>query len=159
MRRPVQLLSRSIRYPKNRSYLAAQEAMTPEMVRYFYNPAALQIFCRELIDLAHHHLGPQGQAAKHHTDGSGKAADDQGCVLNVQIGEAGEPGSLEAWTNFHQWVEALPDEEPELFGLLWYEGLTQEEAAALGVSLRTVKRRWQSARLRLAVVLENEPPR
>jgi RNA polymerase sigma-70 factor (ECF subfamily) len=35
-------------------------------------------------------------------------------------------------------------------GLLFYEGLTQEEAATvLGVSLRTLKRRWQSARCRL----------
>ena len=35
-------------------------------------------------------------------------------------------------------------------GLLFYEGLTQEEAAkVLGISLRTVKRRWQSARCRL----------
>lgn len=34
--------------------------------------------------------------------------------------------------------------------LLWYEGLSQPEAAAaLGVSLATVKRRWQAARLAL----------
>src|SRR5438128_1367023 len=45
----------------------AMEAIQPESVRHFYNLAALQIR-RELIDLAHHHLGPQGQGAKHHTD-------------------------------------------------------------------------------------------
>jgi RNA polymerase sigma-70 factor (ECF subfamily) len=44
----------------------------------------------------------------------------------------------------------LPDEEREVVNLLFYGGLTQQEAArVLGVSLRTVKRRWQSARCRL----------
>lgn len=48
----------------------------------------------------------------------------------------------------------------EVFSLLWYEGLSQEEAAALlGVSLRTVKRRWQSARLKIAEAMGDEPPR
>jgi DNA-directed RNA polymerase specialized sigma24 family protein len=53
----------------------------------------------------------------------------------------------------------LPDQERELFGLLWYEGLTQEEAAnVLGASLRTVKRWWQSARLKLADALGDSTP-
>jgi RNA polymerase sigma-70 factor (ECF subfamily) len=136
----------------------ALEANTPESPRHFYNLAALQIR-RELIDLAHHHLGPQGHGAKHHTDGAGKAADDRGGKLDGQEGEEGEPHTLEAWTDFHRAVESLPDEERELFGLLWYEGVTQEEAAAvLGVSLRTVKRHWQSARLRLAGALGGDAP-
>jgi RNA polymerase sigma-70 factor (ECF subfamily) len=54
-------------------------------------------------------------------------------------------------------VEALPDEEREVVGLLFYEQLTQQEAATvLGVSLRTVKRRWLSARCLLREKL-NEP--
>jgi RNA polymerase sigma-70 factor (ECF subfamily) len=48
----------------------------------------------------------------------------------------------------------LPDEEREVVNLLWYDELTQEEVATvLNVSLRTVKRRWQSARLKLAEAL------
>jgi len=40
--------------------------------------------------------------------------------------------------------------------LLWYEGLTQEEAGqVLGISLRTVKRRWHAARTRLYEVLHD----
>lgn len=136
----------------------ALEAKTPESPRHFYNLAALQIR-RELIDLAHHHLGPQGHGAKHHTDSAGKAADDRGGALDGQQGEDGGPATLEAWTHFHETVERLPDEERELFGLLWYEEMTQEEAAlVLGVSLRTVKRRWQAARLKLAEALGADVP-
>lgn len=47
-------------------------------------------------------------------------------------------------------MEGLPEEEREIFDLLWYQGLTQAEAAnLLNISDRTVKRRWQSARLLL----------
>ena len=53
------------------------------------------------------------------------------------------PESLDEWTIFYEAVEKLLDEEGELFGLLWYEGLTQEEVATvLKVSLRRVRLRW-----------------
>jgi RNA polymerase sigma-70 factor (ECF subfamily) len=52
-------------------------------------------------------------------------------------------------------VDRLPDDERETFQLIWYQGLTQAEVAALvDVSLRTVKRRWQSARLHLSALLD-----
>ena len=136
----------------------ALKATTPESPKHFWNLATLQIR-RELIDLAHHHLGPQGHGAKHHTNGAGKAADDKGGVLDVHLGDTGEPTSLEKWTRFHQAVEKLPDEERKLLGLLWYEGRTLVEAAtSLDVSLSTVKRRWQSARIKLAEALDDEAP-
>lgn len=115
----------------------------PESVRHFFNLAALMIR-RELLDLAKHHFGPSGAAANHHTDG--QPADDPGGAAH-DCAEAGEPGDLEEWSAFHAQVEKLPDEEREVVSLLFYKGLSQEEAAeVLGVSLRTVKRRWQSAR-------------
>jgi RNA polymerase sigma factor (sigma-70 family) len=41
----------------------------------------------------------------------------------------------------------LPTENREVFDLLWYQELSQAEAAALlRVSEQTIKRRWQSAR-------------
>ena len=61
-----------------------------------------------------------------------------------------EPQSIEDWTAFHEEVDRLPEEEQEVFGLLWYGGLNQADAAkALGISLATLKRRWQAARLHL----------
>lgn len=70
-----------------------------------------------------------------------------------------EPTTLAEWTEFHQQVEGLSEPEREIVGLLWYEGLTQEEAArVLEVSLRTVKRRWLAARLLLGQKLGGVPP-
>ncbi|QEL17869.1 RNA polymerase sigma factor [Limnoglobus roseus] len=118
----------------------------PESVRHFFNLGAVMIR-RTLLDLAKHHLGPHGQGANHHTDGKGGAMNDR----------AEQPEDLEGWSAFHAQVEGLPDEEREVVGLLYYEGLTQEEAAhVLGVGLRTVKRRWQSARLLLRQRLNEE---
>jgi RNA polymerase sigma factor (sigma-70 family) len=133
----------------------ALEATTPESARHFYNLAALQIR-RELIDLARRLSGPQGPGANHHTDRASKATDDEGGVLDRHAVAVDEPDSLEEWTNFHEKVDLLPDEEREVFGLLWYEDLTQEEAASvLAISLRTVKRRWQSARIKLEEALRS----
>lgn len=116
----------------------------PESVRHFFNLAAVMIR-RTLLDLAKHHFGPHGQGTKHHTDG--QPPDEAGGAIHDR---AEQPDDLEAWSAFHTHVDALPDDEREVVNLVWYEGLTQEEAAGvLGISLRTLKRRWQSARCRL----------
>jgi RNA polymerase sigma factor (sigma-70 family) len=53
----------------------------------------------------------------------------------------------------------LPVREREAFGLFWYHGLSQAEAAAvLNVSVPTVKRWWLSARLRLKAALKGQRP-
>lgn len=39
--------------------------------------------------------------------------------------------SLAAWTHLHDIAAGLPDEERELFDLVWYVGATQDEIAAL----------------------------
>jgi RNA polymerase sigma-70 factor (ECF subfamily) len=131
----------------------ALSEVQPESVRHFFNLAALMIR-RTLLDLAKHHLGPHGQGTKHHTDA--QPADEEGGALHDR---AEQPEDLESWSAFHTQVEALPDEEREVVGLLFYEQLTQQEAATvLGVSLRTVKRRWQSARYLLRQGLNEQGP-
>jgi RNA polymerase sigma-70 factor (ECF subfamily) len=71
----------------------------------------------------------------------------------------GEPCDLLEWADFHRKIEALPEVEREMFDLLLYQGLTQKEAAdLLHLSLSTVKRRWQSARLLLRAALRGEWP-
>jgi RNA polymerase sigma-70 factor (ECF subfamily) len=118
-----------------------------ESVRQFYALAGVQIR-RELLDLAKHFHGAQGMGAKHHSD-RGRAAERKPA-------DPLEPETLEAWARFHETVGCLPDEEREVVALVWYEGLRQPEAAAvLGVSLATLKRRWQAARLRLSELLED----
>ena len=64
-----------------------------------------------------------------------------------------------AWGEFHEAVGALPEDERDVFDLLWYQGLTRQEAAALlEVSAKTVQRRWQAACLRLHDALHGELP-
>ena len=110
----------------------------PDSARQFYGLAASQIR-RELIDLARHYYGAEGLGANH------DSGPDQ-----VGLSPSSEPENLEAWTEFHEKVDRLPDEQKEVVGLLWYDGLTQPEAASvLNVSLATLKRRWQAARIRL----------
>jgi RNA polymerase sigma-70 factor (ECF subfamily) len=123
------------------------ESVCPESPRQFYGLAATQIR-RVLIDMARHYHGPQGLASNQDTGGLDRAGQKGG---DREPGDrTDEPASLSEWTEFHGLVESLPEEEREVFNLLWYEGVPQAEAARiLGISPRTLTRRWQDARLRL----------
>ena len=117
----------------------------PESVRQFFGLAATQIR-RTLIDLARRHYGPHGQAANQE---SAEAAEPQGKVDS--------PESLASWAEFHEQVDKLPDDQREVFQLLWYSGTTQREAAELlGISERTVLRRYCRAKLTLRDVLHGD---
>ena len=122
-----------------------------ESVRHFFNLAALQVR-RELADLADHHLR---SGAKHHTDG--QPADEEGGILHSHPDNSDEPDDLLGWSQFHAQISKLPPDELEVFDLVYYDGLTQEEAAeVLEISLRTLKRRWQSAKLTLHEELKRD---
>jgi RNA polymerase sigma-70 factor (ECF subfamily) len=122
----------------------ALESVQPESVRHFFNLAGTQIR-RELLDLKKHYFGKEGLGANHHTDH--QPADEEGGSLQAS---AQEPEDLTMWSEFHERVEQLPDQLRETFNLLYYDGLTQEESATvLGVSVSTIKRRWQEARIQL----------
>jgi len=128
--------------------LRALEQVSPENLRQFFGLAAEQIR-RELIDLARHHYGPHGVGANHDTR-AGSPPD------------AAEPESavegLADWQAFHEAVAALPPADREIFGLLYYQDLTQAEAAQLlGLSVAAVQQRWQRARLRLHDRLKPRP--
>jgi RNA polymerase sigma factor (sigma-70 family) len=111
-----------------------------QTVEHFFNLAGLQIR-RTLLDLAKHHFGPEGAAANHQTP-----------IKDVDLlsEKVAEPSDIAKWVLFHSLVEFLPAEEQEIVHLLFYENLSQDEAAkVLGISVRTLKRRWQSAKLKL----------
>ncbi len=135
----------------------ALETTSPESIRSFLNLAAVQIR-RELTDLARHYDGPHGLGAHHEsqvlTDGSREPP-----LEHVAVADTNDPAHLEAWTKFHRGVETLNDEDREVFDLLWYQGLTQAEAAeVLAVSEKTVNRRWVAARMRLGMALGGQLP-
>jgi RNA polymerase sigma-70 factor (ECF subfamily) len=132
--------------------------VTPPSLRDFYRLAALQVR-RELIDLARHHFGPEGRGRRHHTNAAEGDSRVTPRPAYERPGSAEEPATLAAWAEFHRQADALPEEEREVFDLVWYQGLGHTEAAALlGVSARTVKRRWQAACLRLHEALGGELP-
>ena len=106
---------------------------------------------RELIDLARHHFGPEGAGRHHDTPADGPRPEPPA--------PADDPYRLAVWHELHQYIAALPDDDRALFDLIYYQGMTQPAAAdLLAVPLRTVKRRWQEARLRLAARFGDDPP-
>jgi DNA-directed RNA polymerase specialized sigma24 family protein len=59
----------------------------------------------------------------------------------------------------HDAASALADDDRELFDLVWYLGLSQEQAAqTLGCSVRTVARRWDVLKRHLVRRLEGQAP-
>lgn len=134
------------------------EKVTPGTVVEFFRLASLNIR-RELLDLVKHYYGPRGMG-KNHATVPGRDPAESGPAGHLEKSDvSGEPGRLALWGEFHEQVEKLPDDEREVVDLLWYQGLTQEEAAGiLKVSDRTVKRRWQAARLKLHDALQGSLP-
>lgn len=130
----------------------------PDTTRQFYGLAVTQIR-RSLIDLVRHYHGPLGQGAHHHSQGGGKAADDSGGILADAAVASDEPESLQDWAAFHEAVEALPNEEQEVFTLIWYGGLMRKDVAALlQIADKTVMRRFNRARLKLQDALGPNAP-
>ena len=111
---------------------------------------------RELVDMARHHYGPMGEGAHHHTDA--RVMDKMRPDQRDPEDNSGEPSSLAEWTDFHGKVDLLPDAEREVFHLLWYEGLNQEEAAkVLDVTSPPVENRWRNAKIHLQGMLDQGP--
>ena len=111
---------------------------------------------RELIDLIRHYFGPCGPGGRQAPAAGAPSSSDY--PPNVDPPEmTHQPDRLAMWAEFHERVESLPDEERAVFDLIWYEGLSQTEAAAaLGVPRATVQRTWLAARLRLQAFLRDE---
>jgi RNA polymerase sigma factor (sigma-70 family) len=124
--------------------LRSLDKVEPGSVRELFGLAALEIR-RELVDLARHFGGPEGQGAHHASVHGGQ---ESGSVW--QPTAANPDADLEKWTAFHREVEKLPVEEREVVGLMFYNGMSSTEAAELfQVSDRTIRRWWNSAMLKL----------
>jgi RNA polymerase sigma factor (sigma-70 family) len=65
---------------------------------------------------------------------------------------------LRRWTEFHEAAARLPDDLRAVFDLLWYQEMSQAEAAELlGIAVPTVKLRWMKARLQVQQALGGSP--
>jgi RNA polymerase sigma factor (sigma-70 family) len=129
-----------------RLYRALAETV-PDSPRGLMGLMATQIQ-RELVDLARKHAGPMSYAANHGTNAIPGTNGDVMLVDEAQDHGDSEDSEipLERWESFHAAVEALPEEHREVFKLVWYLGADQVTTAkTLGMSVRTVGRRWQEA--------------
>ena len=69
-----------------------------------------------------------------------------------------EGEKLRRWTEFHEAAARLPDDLRAVFDLLWYQDMSQAEAAELlGIAVPTVKLRWMKARLQVQQALGGSP--
>src|SRR5262249_22269004 len=99
--------------------------LQPAGTRDFFNLAAVHIR-RELLDLARHYArrppaGPEPAGAE-------------------PAAETDSAARLELWCRFHEAVAALPPEEREVLGLVFYHGYSQGQVSELlGMSLSTVR--------------------
>jgi RNA polymerase sigma-70 factor (ECF subfamily) len=137
-----------------RLWMALEKHHPPTPLDYFRLAAA--VIRRELIDLTRRYFGPMGlganQAKSWNQDGSHGAA-----PVDLMPDSTYDPVKLGNWSEFHAYIENLPEEEQTLFDLLWYQGLTLDDAAeAIGSSERTVRRRWRAARVALYAALMAE---
>ena len=142
----------------NQSLLRLHRALkevVPESPKHYLRLAALQIR-RELKDLARKHFGPNGIAAKLNTNIVKN--DHANATGNNEVpDQTNHPDQLAMWSDLHEYVELLPDEQREVFEFLWYHQLTQQETAdVLEINRRTVIRRWQAACITLHQALFQE---
>lgn len=135
----------------------ALEQVVPADARGFMGLTAVQVR-RELLDLAKKHAGPESYAANHETNCIRIDGEDQAKVdAAADVGDS--PERIMRWTQLHEAVASLPDNERELFHLVWYLGLKQNAAASvLGCSVSTVKRRWDEAKRLLAAAMPGGMP-
>lgn len=106
----------------------------------------------ELLDLARR----LGRRPPH--VGLSEASMGAGTGRPEELDWRGEPSSLASRAEFLQKVERLPAAERDVFDLVFSQGMTQAEAAkVLGVSERTVRNRWRSAKEKLLTILFGVP--
>lgn len=131
------------------------EDVQPDNVRKFFALASLQIR-RELIDTSRRYCKPCGHDAR--ARNMGVISDETGAAQPEKVDPTDGPPTLSEWTELHATVHKLPDDQREVFDLLYYHGLTQPQAAeVLGVSLSTLKRRWLGARQSIYRLLREMP--
>ena len=125
----------------------------PESTAALMRLAARDIRC-SLIDLARHYAGPLGPEANREQRGGRSSV-----FGKVPAEDTSDPAGLSYWTEFHEAVESLPDELQAVADLIWYQGLTQEEAGTvLRLSERTVQRYWREVCFQLHYRLGGIPP-
>jgi RNA polymerase sigma factor (sigma-70 family) len=123
-----------------------------ESARHFLSLATVELR-RALLDLV------ERSRPVPSTERPTRTNDTRPDLLEPPPPSGAKPASPDDWERFYYAVAALPPEEQDVFGLIWHQGLALDQAARfLNVSLRTIKRRWQSARILVAKMLQGNTP-
>jgi RNA polymerase sigma factor (sigma-70 family) len=132
--------------------------VVPNDTRHLLALVATQVR-RELIDLARRYGGAES-FARHHETNAVRVDGEQVFRSDAAMDPVGSDGdAMTSWTRLHDAAGALADDDRELFDLVWYLGLNQEQVAqALGCSVRTVARRWDLVKRQLVRRLEGQAP-
>ncbi len=127
--------------------------VAPENAKHFFNLAALQIR-RELIELSRSLQGPKGIGQNQ--DSISETPSENEFSPSSETHEA---SSLATWTDFHETIDKLDAEHRSVFELIWYQGLDQNTVARLlGISQKSVSRRWQKSRRQVFQLLGHQLP-
>jgi RNA polymerase sigma factor (sigma-70 family) len=132
----------------------ALRSVTPESPKHFYRLAALQIR-RELKELVRRH-SREGIVQIRNASDAPPGTDATATPHSEEASDiTHDPGKLIQWVELHDRVDQLPPDQRDVFEAIWYHQISQTDAAeVLGISRRTVIRRWQAACLELHEHLE-----
>ena len=73
-------------------------------------------------------------------------------LVNEAVDPETKSHSFQKWIEFHEEANRLEQKHKEVFDLVFYEGLNQQETAdLLGISKKTVQRRWKHIKEQLAL--------
>lgn len=129
----------------------ALDSTQPETAECFFGLIFVKVR-HALLQIARRqrrHDAPRLDGPLHADESEALKAFDHGDSTN-------EPGRLAILSEFHEQVERLPDPEKMVFGLHYYLGLTQVEAAEItGLPPKQVSRLWLQATKRLAKWLKD----
>jgi DNA-directed RNA polymerase specialized sigma24 family protein len=107
-----------------------------------------------LLDLARLYGRPIPLGGKHDSQFMNRTDVDSPVTRDVPDRRF-DPKQLAVWSEFHERVAALPEEERTLVEHIWYLGLCQAETAQrLRVSESTVKRNWRNIKSKLSEAIE-----
>ena len=125
--------------------------------KHFFSLAAKKIR-EQLLDLERYYHGPvKGIGANHQTQvRSSSSENEYHNLIDVAKDEAEDSNWLESEVLYSA-IEKLHPDLQDVINMVWINELTQEETAKLlGISVRTVYRRWQKARIELHDLLSPE---
>ena len=136
----------------------ALKSVGPVDGRHLLGLIALQVR-REVVDLARRYRGTES-FARHHETNTAYNGERRRLLTDAAADPlANDHDGVALWQRFHEAAAALNEDDRELFNLVWYLELNQEQAAhALGCSVRTVARRWDLVKRHLVDELKGQAP-